>query len=89
MFFPSHSKFSKCPRSQEVFRTKFCINVQGIWKQIPKMRTLTGDFRNLSGAYCGPDSSVGIATDYGLDGPGSNPNQDDHDGELITFVRPE
>ena len=22
---------------------------------------------------CGPDSSVGIATDYGLDGPGSNP----------------
>jgi len=53
------------------------------------MRTLTGDFRNLSGAYCGPDSSVGIATDYGLDGPGSNPNQDDHDGELITFVRPE
>ena len=23
--------------------------------------------------YCGPGSSVGIATDYGLDGPGSNP----------------
>ena len=22
--------------------------------------------------YCGPDSSVGITTDYGLDGPGSN-----------------
>ena len=22
---------------------------------------------------CGPDSSVGIATGYGLDGPGSNP----------------
>jgi hypothetical protein len=22
---------------------------------------------------CGPDSSIGIATDYGLDGPGSNP----------------
>ena len=22
---------------------------------------------------CGPGSSVGIATDYGLDGPGSNP----------------
>ena len=22
---------------------------------------------------CGPVSSVGIATDYGLDGPGSNP----------------
>ena len=24
-------------------------------------------------AYGGPGSSVGIATDYGLDGPGSNP----------------
>ena len=27
--------------------------------------------------YCGPGSSVGIATDYGLDGPGSNPSGDD------------
>ena len=26
--------------------------------------------------YCGPGSSVGIATDYGLDGPGSNPGGD-------------
>ena len=27
--------------------------------------------------YCGPDSSVGIATDYRLDGPGSNPGGDE------------
>jgi len=26
---------------------------------------------------CGPGSSVGIANDYGLDGPGSNPGGDD------------
>jgi len=26
---------------------------------------------------CGPVSSVGIATDYGLDGPGSNPGGDE------------
>ena len=26
---------------------------------------------------CVPGSSVGIATDYGLDGPGSNPGGDD------------
>ena len=26
---------------------------------------------------CGPGSSVGIVTDYGLDGPGSNPGGDD------------
>ena len=25
---------------------------------------------------CGPGSSVSIATDYGLDGPGSNPGED-------------
>ena len=27
--------------------------------------------------YCGPGSSVGIATNYGLDGPGSNPGEDE------------
>jgi hypothetical protein len=27
--------------------------------------------------YSGPGSSVGIATDYGLDGPGSNPGRDE------------
>jgi len=27
--------------------------------------------------FCGPGSSVGIATDYGLDGPGSNPGVDE------------
>ena len=26
---------------------------------------------------CGPDSSVGIGTDYVLDGPGSNPDGDE------------
>ena len=28
-------------------------------------------------ADCGSGSSVGIATDYGLDGPGSNPGGDE------------
>jgi len=27
--------------------------------------------------FCGSGSSVGIATDYGLDGPGSNPSGDE------------
>jgi len=26
---------------------------------------------------CGPGSSVGIVTDYGMDGPGSNPGGDE------------
>jgi len=33
---------------------------------------------------CGPDSSVGIATDYGLDGPRSNPGGD----EIFRLSRP-
>jgi len=32
----------------------------------------------------GPGSSVGIATDYGLDGPGSNPGE----GEIFRPSRP-
>ena len=28
-------------------------------------------------SFCGPGSSVGIATDYGLDGPGTNPSGDE------------
>jgi len=32
----------------------------------------------------GPGSSVGIATDYGLDGPGSNPSGD----EIFCLSRP-
>ena len=32
----------------------------------------------------GPDSLVGIATDYGLDGPGSNPGGD----EIFLLSRP-
>jgi len=31
----------------------------------------------ITASFCGPDSSVGIATDYGLDGPGSNPGGDE------------
>ena len=34
-----------------------------------------GDFVDILLLY-GPGSSVGIATDYGLDGPGSNPGRD-------------
>ena len=34
--------------------------------------------------HCRPVSSVGIATDYGLDGPGSNPGGD----EIFRSSRP-
>ena len=32
-----------------------------------------GNLQQVIRKECGPGSSVGIATDYGLDGPGSNP----------------
>jgi len=35
------------------------------------------NFLEPSGPLRGPGSSVGIATDYGLDGPGSNPGEDE------------
>jgi len=38
---------------------------------------LLQDFCYITTRICGPVSSVGIATDYGLDGPGSNPGGDD------------
>ena len=36
-----------------------------------------GDFIIPHSSICGPGSLVGIATDYGLDGPGSNPGGDE------------
>jgi len=40
---------------------------------------------STSSAYiCGPGSSVGIATNYGLEGPGSNPGGD----EIFLLFRP-
>ena len=46
---------------------------------IPMRHVCPGDLSlNFSTlVICGPGSSVGIATDYGLDGPGSNPSGDE------------
>ena len=45
---------------------------------ISKKKTLLKDlFRGVHYKERGPGSSVGIATDYGLDGPGSNPGRDE------------
>ena len=38
---------------------------------------LYSQFPPVNHIICGPGSSVGIATDYGLDGPGSNPGGDE------------
>ena len=39
--------------------------------------SLSRPIYSLHRKSCGPGSSVGIATDYGLDGPGSNPGGDE------------
>ena len=56
-----------------------------------KYRLITGTshvnvlhFTWISISYRGPGSSVGIVTDYGLDGPGSNPRG----GEIFRPSRP-
>ena len=45
-----------------------------------KLLSKTDRYSQFSTTYhlkCGPGSSVGIASNYGLDGPGSNPGGDD------------
>ena len=48
----------------------FTMAQQPQWGKAPSLSTVHDHNR-------GPGSSVGIATDYGLDGPGSNPGGDD------------
>ena len=43
----------------------------------PKFEIIFDKFDSHKMFTCGPGSSVGIATDYGLDGPGSNPGGDE------------
>jgi len=47
-------------------------------------RLTVHSIRNIYNLLDGPGSSVGIATDYGLDGPGSNPGGD----EIFCSSRP-
>ena len=44
--------------------------------RVPHLNIQHG-FHFLTVPMCGPGSSVGIATDYGLDCPGSNPGGDE------------
>ena len=51
---------------------------------MPALRYVFGFIAKTTFMWCGPRSSVGIATDYGLDGPGSNPSGD----EILRPSRP-
>ena len=42
-----------------------------------KVATAVFNYPYVLYTECGPGTSVGIATDYGLDGPGSNPGEDE------------
>ena len=70
---------------------KFCYKTVGSLKPhgrspLPQPRNdlVTVNFTHLLSIVRGPGSSVGIATDYGLDGPGSNPGGD----EILRPSRP-
>ena len=51
--------------------------IRGVKKEKNYFNGTVGNFRSLHLTYSGPGCSVGIATDYGLDGPGSNPGGDE------------
>ena len=51
------------------------------WGGYSEEQHINNDYYNYD---CGPGSSVGILTDYELDGPGSNPGGD----EIFTPSRP-
>ena len=56
-------------------------------KKIPeRSRSVLGRFYYIY--ICGPGSSVGIATDYVLDGPGSNPGGDEFFRPSRPFLGP-
>ena len=46
-------------------------------RNVKNFRIMLANFLLIFTLYRGPGSSVGIATDYGLDGPGSNPGVDE------------
>ena len=51
---------------------------QNIRTYVNKTKSCNKSLNLINIVYlCGPGSSVGIATDYGLDGPGSNPGGDE------------
>ena len=55
-----------------------CLRLRTYHRAVPWSRNLgTLTSWNPLGLSSGPGSSVGIATDYGLDGPGSNPGGDE------------
>jgi len=59
---------------QQLCRKKVAC-IAALDKEMDKIRTIF--FVPFTISVCGPDSSVAIATDYGLDGPGSNSGRDE------------
>ena len=71
---PHHARFQVC---------HFLSNLGvGIFDIKPLTKISSCNWKN------GPDSSVGIATDYGLGGPGSNPGEDEIFPPVQTGTQP-
>jgi len=63
-FFPKNRAFMRFCGKCRGDRSQMTIRRMPIASWIPK----------ATNTHCGPSSSVGITTEYGLDGPGSNPS---------------
>jgi len=59
------------------FQTRSITNLKKRSHYLAAWPTCRGEQNCVVSGKCGPGNSVGIATDYGLDGPGSNPGGDE------------
>ena len=67
-YLPRHTK-RRCWESLRQHLRDYNVYIVGL-NLTEKQRKLEAKFRKMSASLCGPGSSVGIATNYGLDGPG-------------------
>ena len=69
---PHKSKNDPIPNADLIFYVRFPpINIRSYYSKETNAKRKAFNF------ICGPGCSVVIATDYGLDGPGSNPGGDE------------
>ena len=62
---------------EHIIKEEICPTMHNFKAAIINGSYMTGDISSCIMFKCGPGSSVGIATHYGLDGPGSNPSGDE------------
>jgi len=74
-----HSRSASAKSAMSLTHTQLqCALPFGTWNTASSSNStacscISSIYKTIFSCICGPDSSVGVGTDYGLDGPGSNP----------------